>query len=109
MRPVRLSALPSGLLPAKSNPKIVRLVSNLDQIRVKGVRVINYVTLEVAMSKIDSWHVVGAGGSDYVAVLSAGEELELLAGEGGNLWGMDPAALLEAAECGGLDCLREDV
>ena len=60
------------------------------------------------MSKqVDSWHVVSAGGSDYVAVLSAAEELELLAGEFGNVWGMDPAVLVEAAECGGLECLRE--
>ena len=56
----------------------------------------------------DSWHVVGAGGSDYVAVLSAAEELrELLAGGERGIWGQDPAVLLEAAECGGLDCLRE--
>ena len=61
------------------------------------------------MSKVDSWHVVGAGGSDYVAVLSAAEELELLAGEFGNVWGKDPAVLLEAAECGGLECLKEYV
>jgi len=59
------------------------------------------------MSKVDSWHVVGAGGSDYVAVLSAAEELELLAGGERGIWGQDPAVLLEAAECGGLDCLRE--
>ena len=60
------------------------------------------------MSKqVDSWHVVGAGGSDYVAVLGAAEELELLAGGERGIWGMDPAVLLEAAECGGLDCLRE--
>ena len=59
------------------------------------------------MSKVDPWHVVSAGGSDYVAVLSADEELELLSGEFGNIWGQDPAVLLEAAECGGLDCLRE--
>jgi hypothetical protein len=57
--------------------------------------------------KVDSWHVVSAGGSDYVAVLSASEELRLLAGGECGIWGMDPSVLLEAAECGGLDCLRE--
>ena len=55
----------------------------------------------------DSWHVVSAGGSDCVEQLSAAQELELLAGGGSNIWGQDPAVLLEAAECGGLDCLRE--
>ena len=57
--------------------------------------------------KVDSWHQVGAGRSDYVEVLSGREEMDLLSGEGGSIWGMDPAALLEAAECGELDCLRE--
>ena len=59
------------------------------------------------MKKVDSWHVVGAGGSNVVEQLSSAEELELLAGGRGGIWGQDPAALLEAAECGGLDCLRE--
>ena len=57
--------------------------------------------------KVDSWHQVGAGRSDYVEVLSGREELELLSGGECGLWGQDPAVLLEAAECGGLDCLRE--
>ena len=60
------------------------------------------------MSKLDSWHVVSAGGSDHVAVLGTAEEHRLLAGTDGNIWGQDPAVLLEAAECGGLDCLREE-
>lgn len=60
------------------------------------------------MRKVDSWHVVGTGGSDYVARLSASEELRLLSGGERNLWGQDPAALLEAAECGELECLREE-
>ena len=59
------------------------------------------------MKKVDSWHVVGAGGSNVVEQLSSAEELELLAGGERTIWGMDPSVLLEAAECGGLDCLRE--
>lgn len=59
------------------------------------------------MSTVDSWHRVSAGGSDHVAVLSTREEHRLLAQLEGNIWGQDPAVLLEAAECGDLDCLRE--
>lgn len=59
------------------------------------------------MSRVDSWHVVSAGGSDFVERLSSSEELRLLAGGERNIWGQDPSVLLEAAECGGLDCLSE--
>jgi hypothetical protein len=51
---------------------------------------------------------VSAGGSDFVERLSSSEELRLLAGGERNIWGQDPSVLLEAAECGVLDCLRED-
>ena len=59
------------------------------------------------MSRVDSWHVVSAGGSDFVAEFSAADEFAMLAG-GGCFLSRDPAVLLEAAECGGLDCLREE-
>lgn len=61
------------------------------------------------MSKqVDSWHRVSAGGSNRVARLSTREEQRLLDQVEGNIWGQDPLALLEAAESGRLDCLREE-
>ena len=56
----------------------------------------------------DSWHRVSAGGSNHVARLSTREEQRLLDRLECNIWGQDPAALLEAAELGRLDCLREE-
>jgi hypothetical protein len=65
------------------------------------------VTRRVDMGKkVDSWHQVGAGGSDVVEQLSAAAELRLLMEDGGSVWGQDPAVLLELAECGQIDCLR---
>ena len=58
------------------------------------------------MSKVDSWHVVGAGGSDFVARFSAAEEFAELCGRG-CLMSEDPAVFWELAEAGRLDFLLE--
>ena len=55
------------------------------------------------LQRADSWHQVGAGGSDVVEQLSTAHEHAMLSGTGGNIWGQDPALLLEAAECGAFD------
>ena len=57
------------------------------------------------MSRVDSWHVVSAGGSDFVEEFSAADEFLMLAG-GGSFLSQDPAVLLELAEEGQIDCLR---
>lgn len=57
------------------------------------------------MSNVDSWHVVSAGGSDFVEEFSAADEFRVLAG-GGSILDQDPAVLWELAEQGQIDCLR---
>ena len=56
------------------------------------------------MSGTDSWHIVGAGGSDFVAQFSAAEEFAELYGQG-TLLQQDPAVFWEMAESGLFDDL----
>lgn len=59
------------------------------------------------MAKVDSWHVVSAGGSDFVARFSAAEEFAELCGRG-CLMSEDPAVFWELAEAGRFDDLLEE-
>lgn len=56
------------------------------------------------MAAVDSWHVVSAGGSDFVAQFSAAEEFAELCGRG-CLLSEDPAVFWELAEAGRFDGL----
>ena len=56
------------------------------------------------MAKVDSWHVVSAGGSDFVARFSAAEEFAELCGRS-CLLSEDPAVFWELAEAGRFDGL----
>ena len=58
------------------------------------------------MAKVDSWHQVGAGGSDFVAQFSAADEFAELYGRG-TLLQEDPAVFWEMAEAGRFDDLFE--
>ncbi len=56
------------------------------------------------MAKVDSWHQVSAGGSDFVARFSTAEEFAELCGRG-CLLSEDPAVFWELAEAGRFDGL----